>query len=456
MTRLRAAGILMGERNSKNANLWNEMVDYSPNLECVTDFTPLQHIFTKKYLTHPSSTEVEVKNSLKIYTDGSKRREGAGAGVFSYDLRLHVSEPLGISTTVIQAELIAIQLAAAVIVRSNLDDLNHENLTKTLNISDSDLNSIDNLDNSTVTSLKRQVNIFPGNPFFNEPIPDLDLPDVLPTLDLEPKSNRTKINIRINKNDLAGTNITKLIEQIEEFIANQTKFAKQEVDEDNSNDGEEISDEEPETNAEQEDDEESEEEESNESEETDFVQGLIKSFLGQLSTPEGGVDVDAIVGLIGGLSVPKDDGTYDFSGLTETLQSFLDPGEDGMGSDVGAFLGGLVGAFIQGVARPPGAKGSGILAGNLVAQILPALSAPAPMGEATEQPPKQPNLDIGSFLGGFIKTFLGASGNNNNNNGNGQAHPFANIKQTLFKSVFSGISSIFVKPSGASSNNKWK
>nr|XP_022911150.1 uncharacterized protein LOC111422156 [Onthophagus taurus] len=120
MTRLRAAGILMGERNSKNANLWNEMVDYSPILECVTDFTPLQHIFTKKYLTHPSSTEVEVKNSLKIYTDGSKRREGAGAGVFSYDLRLHVSEPLGISTTVIQAELIAIQLAADVIVRSNL------------------------------------------------------------------------------------------------------------------------------------------------------------------------------------------------------------------------------------------------------------------------------------------------------------------------------------------------
>nr|XP_022901971.1 uncharacterized protein LOC111414763 [Onthophagus taurus] len=68
--------------------------EMKPILECITDFTPLQHIFTKKYLTHPSSTEVGVKSSLKIYTDGSSRREGAGAGVFSYDLRLHVSEPL--------------------------------------------------------------------------------------------------------------------------------------------------------------------------------------------------------------------------------------------------------------------------------------------------------------------------------------------------------------------------
>nr|XP_022904347.1 uncharacterized protein LOC111416527 [Onthophagus taurus] len=93
MIRLRAAGILMGERDSKNAVLWKEMVRFSPILESKTDFTPLQHIFTKKYLTHTSSTEVEVKKSFKIYTDGSSRREGTG--VFSYDLRPHVSEPLG-------------------------------------------------------------------------------------------------------------------------------------------------------------------------------------------------------------------------------------------------------------------------------------------------------------------------------------------------------------------------
>nr|XP_022899788.1 uncharacterized protein LOC111413144 [Onthophagus taurus] len=104
--RLRAAEILMGERYSKNAILWNEMVDYPPILECITDFTPLQHIFTKKYLTHPSSTEVEVKNSLKIYTDGSRRGEGAEAGVFSYDLRLHVSEPLALSKITITSGLV--------------------------------------------------------------------------------------------------------------------------------------------------------------------------------------------------------------------------------------------------------------------------------------------------------------------------------------------------------------
>nr|XP_022906485.1 uncharacterized protein LOC111418224 isoform X2 [Onthophagus taurus] len=123
MIRLRPAGILMGERYSKSAILWNEMVDYSPILECITDFTPLQHVFTKKYLTHPSSTEVELKNCIIIYNGSSRRREGAEAEVFTYNLRLHVSEPLGKSSTAIQVELIAIQLAAAFIVRSNLVDL---------------------------------------------------------------------------------------------------------------------------------------------------------------------------------------------------------------------------------------------------------------------------------------------------------------------------------------------
>ncbi|XP_018336167.1 uncharacterized protein LOC108744756 [Agrilus planipennis] len=54
-----------------------------------------------------------------------------------------------------------------------------------------------------------------------------------------------------------------------------------------------------------------------------FVTMLISTFLGSLSTPEGGVDVDALVALIGTLSVMRDDGTYDFTGLQTTLMNFL-------------------------------------------------------------------------------------------------------------------------------------
>ncbi|GJQ75265.1 hypothetical protein Trydic_g9863 [Trypoxylus dichotomus] len=208
--------------------------------------------------------------------------------------------------------------------------------------------------------------------------------------------------------------------------------------------------------------EEEEDDDESEEENTDLVQSLISSFLSGLSTPEGGVDVEAIVGLIGGLSVPNDDGTYDFSGLTETIQSVLGPNAEGGGSDFGAFLGGLLGAFIQGVANPPGAKGAGKLTGRLIASFLPELSAAAPSPEEANHKREQ-SLDATGFFHGFIK---GSSAGNMRSaiysaasatisiaccmsfikTENDKLGLLTNIKQTIFKATFSFISSLFTKP----------
>lgn len=37
------------------------------------------------------------------------------------------------------------------------------------------------------------------------------------------------------------------------------------------------------------------------------------------------------------------------------MDNFKGGGEDGGGSDFGAFIGGLAGAFLRGIANPPGA-----------------------------------------------------------------------------------------------------
>ncbi|XP_023016928.2 uncharacterized protein isoform X1 [Leptinotarsa decemlineata] len=141
-----------------------------------------------------------------------------------------------------------------------------------------------------------------------------------------------------------------------------------------------------------------------------MITGLLSAFLGGLSRPDGGIDLDAIVGLLGSLSTQNPDGTYDFQGLTDLLQGFFGGGDGAGGSDIEAFVGGLLGAVIKGVANPPGPKGAGILTGKIVSGILPALSAPADTGIMdNKKPPQEGVLDSGSFLGGLLKTVLGAS-----------------------------------------------
>jgi len=49
---------------------------------------------------------------LVWYTDGSKMRDGAGAGVYGQSVRWRLSFPLGRYTTIFQAEIYAILASA--------------------------------------------------------------------------------------------------------------------------------------------------------------------------------------------------------------------------------------------------------------------------------------------------------------------------------------------------------
>nr|CAI5831875.1 unnamed protein product [Callosobruchus analis] len=150
-------------------------------------------------------------------------------------------------------------------------------------------------------------------------------------------------------------------------------------------------------------------EESSEEEEN-MLTGLLSAFLGGLSTPEGGIDLDAILGLLGSLSTQNPDGTYDFQGLTDLLRGLFGGGE----SDVGAFAGGLIGAIIKGIAVPPGPKGAGKLVGKVFAGVLPALSGPPDPQDGEDMmdgwnKPQKPTIDLGGFLSGFFKTSASGS-----------------------------------------------
>ncbi|KAK5643210.1 hypothetical protein RI129_007055 [Pyrocoelia pectoralis] len=169
-----------------------------------------------------------------------------------------------------------------------------------------------------------------------------------------------------------------------------------------------------------------------------LIGAIVSGFLGSLSKPDGGVDVNAVVGVIGSLSAMQEDGSYDFSGLTDTLSAFFGGGdEDGGGSDVGSFIGGLAAAAIAGITSPPGAKGAGRLVGNLLKQVLPALSAPEPAADGSK--PQQSGA--GGFLFTLINSIFGTPPD---------ANVSKNIKSNIINLLFSTISSILGSSSSAS------
>jgi hypothetical protein len=64
-------------------------------------------LLTREDWTRGSGSPPEVKG-LIWYTDGSKMKEGTGAGVYGQSLKRRLSFPLGRYTTVFQAEIYAI------------------------------------------------------------------------------------------------------------------------------------------------------------------------------------------------------------------------------------------------------------------------------------------------------------------------------------------------------------
>ncbi|XP_047999780.1 uncharacterized protein LOC125236904 [Leguminivora glycinivorella] len=88
-------------------------------LEAPVDKIPKTTIFCKKYTTLLTEDPKEGlhQTNLRIFTDGSKTKEGTGCGVFSEDLNIHISKPLGEHSTVFQAECVGIIEACNAIKR---------------------------------------------------------------------------------------------------------------------------------------------------------------------------------------------------------------------------------------------------------------------------------------------------------------------------------------------------
>ncbi|XP_038217942.1 uncharacterized protein LOC119836631 [Zerene cesonia] len=93
-----------------------------PLLLAINDKIPKQFIFDKKYKIQLNEYMSESNNvgDLLVFTDGSKTKDGTGAGVFSEDLNIHVSHSLGPHNTVFQAECLGIFLAAMAIITRNV------------------------------------------------------------------------------------------------------------------------------------------------------------------------------------------------------------------------------------------------------------------------------------------------------------------------------------------------
>ncbi|XP_063375457.1 uncharacterized protein LOC134663070 [Cydia amplana] len=122
----------------KNLNLWtsfssphkriyDNMISKLPMLEAPIDQIPKTMIFWKDYaisLTEDPKEGLD-QTKLRIFTDGSKTNTGTGCGVFSEDLNIHISKPLGEYNTVFQAECVGIIEACNAITRRKVK---HENI----------------------------------------------------------------------------------------------------------------------------------------------------------------------------------------------------------------------------------------------------------------------------------------------------------------------------------------
>lgn len=94
-----------------------------PLLEAPCDRIPKQHVFERHYkiqLTEEKRDQSGI-HELRIYTDGSKTSSGTGAGVFSRDLNINISTPLGDLSSIFQCECTAIIQAANAVAKRNIE-----------------------------------------------------------------------------------------------------------------------------------------------------------------------------------------------------------------------------------------------------------------------------------------------------------------------------------------------
>ncbi|XP_045452992.1 uncharacterized protein LOC123662152 [Melitaea cinxia] len=93
-----------------------------PLMEAPNDGIQIKYIFDKKYKIQleEDSRVASIVRDLSIFTDGSKTKTGSGSGIFSEDLNINISLPIGTYNAVFQAECLGILEAARTIGRRNV------------------------------------------------------------------------------------------------------------------------------------------------------------------------------------------------------------------------------------------------------------------------------------------------------------------------------------------------
>ncbi|CAH0731007.1 unnamed protein product, partial [Brenthis ino] len=104
--RLMHLGLWGKNHHSPHTSILDRAIGHEPLIAAPCDRTHNKYIFNKRYKITMREEEQDHSpaNELRIYTDGSKTREGSGAGVFSLDLNIKIQIPLGIHSSIFQCE----------------------------------------------------------------------------------------------------------------------------------------------------------------------------------------------------------------------------------------------------------------------------------------------------------------------------------------------------------------
>ncbi|XP_018578329.2 uncharacterized protein LOC108916534, partial [Anoplophora glabripennis] len=100
------------------SRLWNEVVRKTPLLQADTDSISPRFAFDKPYTVLIKRQEETARGDvISIFTDRSKRKKGAGCGIYSRSLHIRYQWAMDRHATVVQTELAGITIAAKEIAR---------------------------------------------------------------------------------------------------------------------------------------------------------------------------------------------------------------------------------------------------------------------------------------------------------------------------------------------------
>ncbi|XP_018560937.1 uncharacterized protein LOC108903295 [Anoplophora glabripennis] len=114
----RTACLSITMRTTSTIVMENEVVRKTPLLQADTDSISPRFAFDKPYTVLTKRQEETARRDvISVFTDGSKRKEGAGCGIYSRSLHIRYKWAMDRHATVVQTELAGITIAAKEIAR---------------------------------------------------------------------------------------------------------------------------------------------------------------------------------------------------------------------------------------------------------------------------------------------------------------------------------------------------